>query len=190
MTQRPTLTISRQSSGAAPNATRLASGKTLYTPSTSNQRKPRANKAAPIPNQHQGSNATYRKNRSNRRTLRALFPNLYHAGLLMPVKVGIKEDMLADLKARQIEMTESRLQRLLRSACTSIAYRARVVGSKYRRDINGNEAGRITKEDKQHAFAKIQEYRAAYELPPARPEWYKPVRKKGAGKGRRPPHAR
>jgi ProP effector len=135
----------------------------------------------------QGSTATRKKNRSQRRLVEELFPQLFVNGYPLPMKSGIKDDMLAQIVRRGLDISEERLQAALRACCASLVYKTRLFTFRFRRDLNGQAVETISKEDRAHAWQGLTEYRKQHKLPAIRPSWFLGVRKKGPNKGRSKP---
>ena len=133
----------------------------------------------------QGSAATRKKNRCQRRLVQELFPALFVNGYPLPMKNGIKDDMLTQIVRRGLDISEERLQAALRACCASLVYRTRLFTYRYRRDIDGKAVEKISKEDKQHAWKMLVDYRKRHNLPEIRPSLFSGSRKKkGPRKGR------
>ena len=132
----------------------------------------------------QGSAATRKKNRSQRRLVEELFPQLFVNGYPMPMKSGIKDDMLTQIVRRGLDISEERLQSALRACCASLVYKTRLFTFRFRRDLDGQAVERISIEDRAHAWQGLSAYRKQHKLPEISPSWFKGVRKKGPNKGR------
>lgn len=132
----------------------------------------------------QGSAVTQRKNRSQRRLVQELFPALFVNGYPLPMKNGIKDDMLTQIVRRKLDISEERLQAALRACCASLVYRTRLFTFRYRRDIDGQPVELISKDDRKHAWQMLMDYRKRHKLPEIKPSWFTGFRKKGPQKGR------
>lgn len=132
----------------------------------------------------QGSTVTRRKNRSQRRLVQELFPALFVNGYPLPMKSGIKDDMLTQIVRRGLNISEERLQAALRACCASLVYRTRLFTFRYRRDVDGQAVEQISQDDRKHAWQQLVDYRQRHKLPEIRPSWFTGARKKGPNKGR------
>lgn len=132
----------------------------------------------------QGSASTRKKNRSQRRLVQELFPDLFVNGYPLPMKNGIKDDMLTQIVRRGLDISEERLQAALRACCASLVYRTRLFTMRYRRDVNGQAVEPINVDDRKHAWQQLVDYRKRHNLPALMPSWFTGARKKGPKKGR------
>lgn len=132
----------------------------------------------------QGTLATRKKNRSQRRLVQNLFPALFVNGYPLPMKSGIKDDMLTQIVRRGLDISEERLQAALRACCASLVYRTRLFTMRYRRDVDGQAVEQISSEDRKHAWQQLVEYRKRHKLPALMPSWFSGARKKGPKKAR------
>ncbi|WP_147200807.1 ProQ/FINO family protein [Pantoea sp. CCBC3-3-1] len=135
----------------------------------------------------QGTSATRKKNRSQRRLVQELFPALFVGNYPLPMKSGIKDDMLKSIVRRGLDVSEERLQASLRACCASLVYRTRLFMMRYRRNIDGQPVEVISQDDRKHAWQQLVEYRKQHKLPSAYPSWFTGARKKGPNKGRSKP---
>lgn len=136
----------------------------------------------------QGSPSTRKKNRSQRRLVQELFPALFVNGYPLPMKSGIKDDMLTQIVRRGLDISEERLQAALRACCASLVYRTRLFTMRYRRDVDGQAVELISADDRKHAWQQLVDYRKRHQLPALMPSWFTGARKKGPKKGR--PHGK
>ena len=105
------------------------------------------------------SKVTARKNRAQRRLVKELFPSLFSGNYPLPMKAGIKDDMLTQIVRRGLDISEEKLQQSLRACCCSQMYQLRILNMRYRRDIDGKPVEEITQADKKHARKRIEKYR-------------------------------
>lgn len=133
----------------------------------------------------QGSAVTRRKNRSQRRLVQELFPALFVNGYPLPMKSGIKDDMLTQIVRRGLDISEERLQAALRACCASLVYRTRLFTYRFRRDVDGKPVEQISADDRKHAWSQLVDYRKRHKLPEIKPSWFKGARKKGPQKGQK-----
>lgn len=119
-------------------------------------------------NKTSASPQTARKNRAQRRLVQELFPALFSGNYPLPMKTGIKDDMLTQIVRRGLDISEEKLQQSLRACCCSQMYQLRILNMRYRRDIDGKPVEEITKADKKHARNRINTYRKENGLKPFR----------------------
>lgn len=112
------------------------------------------------------SKATIRKNRAQRLLIKELFPALFQGNHPLPMKNGIKDDMLTQIVRRGLDISEEKLQQSLRACCCSQVYQMRIVNARTRRDIDGKPVELISREDKKHAWNRICKYRKENGLKP------------------------
>lgn len=93
--------------------------------------------------------------RDNQRKLIKYWPQLYRNGRILPLKAGIKEDMLADLAERGIEVNPKRIASELFSATNTENYCRRMLFLKWRFGINGKPAVKITESEREYTYAKL-----------------------------------
>ena len=115
---------------------------------------------------HHASKATTRKNRAQRLLIKELFPALFQGNHPLPMKNGIKDDMLTQIVRRGLDISEEKLQQSLRACCCSQVYQMRIINSRARRDIDGKPVEPISLEDKKHAWRRIFKYRKENGLKP------------------------
>ncbi|EDW6206142.1 hypothetical protein NT934_004083 [Salmonella enterica] len=115
---------------------------------------------------HHASKATTRKNRAQRLLIKELFPALFQGNHPLPMKNGIKDDMLTQIVRRGLDISEEKLQQSLRACCCSQVYQMRIINSRARRDIDGKPVESISLEDKKHAWRRICKYRKENGLKP------------------------
>ncbi|CAB5550059.1 Conjugal transfer repressor [Citrobacter werkmanii] len=115
---------------------------------------------------HHASKATTRKNRAQRLLIKELFPALFQGNHPLPMKNGIKDDMLTQIVRRGLDISEEKLQQSLRACCCSQVYQMRIINGRARYDIDGKPVEEISKEDKKHARRRVNKYRKEYGLKP------------------------
>lgn len=115
---------------------------------------------------HHASKATTRKNRAQRLLIKELFPALFSGNHPLPMKAGIKDDMLTQIVRRGLDISEEKLQQSLRACCCSQVYQMRIINGRARHDINGKPVDKISKEDKKHARNRVNKYRKENGLKP------------------------
>lgn len=134
---------------------------------------------------------TLRKNQARLRFLKSLWPALFRNDLRIPLKNGIRDEMLDDLDSRKIRVPLNKLNLALHTYCRCQAYYMLIANTNnvYRYDIHGKPVEKITREERMFSWRKVCEYRREHGLEQFRPFWRVPVpKKKGAGKGRPPIH--
>ncbi|WP_277268349.1 ProQ/FINO family protein [Pantoea septica] len=93
--------------------------------------------------------------RDNQRKLIKYWPQLFRNGRILPLKAGIKEAMLADLEARGVVINPKRIASELFSATNTENYCRRMLFLKWRFDLNGKPAVKITEAERDFAYSKL-----------------------------------
>lgn len=84
------------------------------------------------------------------------YPKTFDRNNVRPLKIGIQEDLVADGK-----VAKNKIKRALASYVRSLNYYRSLREDADRVDINGEAAGKVTKEESNHAREKLKEINKA-----------------------------
>ncbi|EHK0699919.1 hypothetical protein ICL29_004044 [Salmonella enterica] len=111
--------------------------------------------------------------RRPQRKLIEYWPDLYRNGRILPVAVGIREAMLADLQARGIIINPKRLERELFNALNTENYQRRILFMKHRHGLDGKPVAEITDTEREYAYQKLSARMTERGRIPPRPGFWK-----------------
>lgn len=94
--------------------------------------------------------------RERARLLRESWPELFGQEYPKPLKLGIKEDLIADAAARQIDFPEKELGKALGRYTRTIQYHLALTKDPLRYDIHGHPAGEVTEEQRNHSLEWLE----------------------------------
>lgn len=87
------------------------------------------------------------------------WPDLFPDGQLRPMKIGLKEELLKDKKARELPVSGRELSRCLSSISYSGGYRLTVVAGAHRYDKEGQPCGTVTPEEEADSVQRLEKIR-------------------------------
>lgn len=111
--------------------------------------------------------------RRPQRKLIEYWPALYRNGRIIPVAVGIREAMLADLAARGITINPKRLERELFNALNTENYQRRILFMKHRHSLDGKPVAQISEGEREYAYQKLTAKMTERGRTPPRPGFWK-----------------
>lgn len=111
--------------------------------------------------------------RRPQRKLIEYWPALYQNGRILPVAVGIREAMLADLETRGITINPKRLERELFNALNTENYQRRILFMKHRHGLDGKPVAQITEGEREYAYQKLTAKMTDRGRTPPRPGFWK-----------------
>ena len=83
------------------------------------------------------------------------FPTVFGPKKFIPVKVGIREDMLKEIRMLGLDISRVEVNRFLRVHCTKTPYLKAVIKGDSRYDLDGNAVVAITERERKHAKALL-----------------------------------
>lgn len=96
-------------------------------------------------------------NRKKILKLAAHWPALFSLDECKPVKIGVADDLLADARARGLDITEGQIRFGLCSHTHRALYLKALAAGGPRFDLNGHPCGEVTPEQQQNAADKLEE---------------------------------
>lgn len=108
-----------------------------------------------------------KKEKTKRATLAILceaFPDCFSLESPKPLKIGIREDMIAGLAARDIVITKNKFSDAIAYYANSTLYLRKHVAGAARIDLNGNASGEVTQLQQAAAERRIEQIKAKAEL--------------------------
>ncbi|EKQ0890735.1 ProQ/FinO family protein [Salmonella enterica] len=114
----------------------------------------------------EGMNRRQWKNVKNMRRVLAFWPELFDLNNPKPLKVGILDDLMQDISARNLTIGAGVLKAAIASYTRRIRYQKALAAGGMRYDLNGQSCGEITPEQQQEASdalkeVKVQRHEAA-----------------------------
>tara|TARA_R110001583_G_scaffold118683_1_gene270141 strand:- start:48 stop:515 length:468 start_codon:yes stop_codon:yes gene_type:complete len=83
-----------------------------------------------------------------------LYPDTFNRNAVKPLKIGIQEDLLAELK-----LPQGKIKRALASYVRAPQYYKSLVAEADRIDLKGEPAGKVSSEEAEHAKAMLKKIR-------------------------------
>lgn len=111
---------------------------------TGDKRKPRKNTL-------EDRSKVYRANLRAFNECREAWPNVFNLSRIKPFMVGIRQQLLEDAKARGLNITGGKLYNAIYWVTSTYEYQLSLCKYKVRFDINGNEVGEVTLEQRTNA---------------------------------------
>lgn len=99
----------------------------------------------------EGMNRRQWKNFKHMRRVLALWPELFDLDNPKPLKVGVLDDLMQDISARNLTIGAGVLKAAIASYTRRIRYRKALAAGGVRHDLNGQPCGEITPEQQQEA---------------------------------------
>lgn len=88
------------------------------------------------------------------------WPQLFSLDHPQPLKIGIADDILADIKACELDLTRARVSAALMFYTQNAAYQEAVLTGGSRFDLSGQPCGEITAEQQTHASRQLEKWQA------------------------------
>jgi ProP effector len=88
------------------------------------------------------------------------WPQLFSLDHPKPLKIGIAEDILKDIKLRELDLTRSKVSSALMFYTQTLAYQEAVLSGGSRFDLNGQPCDEITPEQQTHASKQLEKWQA------------------------------
>lgn len=99
----------------------------------------------------EGMNRRQWKNVKNMRRVLALWPELFDLDNPKPLKVGVLDDLMRDISARNLTIGAGVLKAAIASYTRRMRYQKALAAGGVRHDLNGQPCGEITPEQQQEA---------------------------------------
>ncbi|ECS8430933.1 proQ/FINO family protein [Salmonella enterica] len=99
----------------------------------------------------EGMNRRQWKNVKNMRRVLAFWPELFNLDNPKPLKVGVLDDLMQDISARNLTIGAGVLKAAIASYTRRIRYQKALAAGGARHDLNGQPCGEITPEQQQKA---------------------------------------
>ncbi|HBM0000542.1 TPA: ProQ/FinO family protein [Salmonella enterica subsp. enterica serovar Kodjovi] len=99
----------------------------------------------------QGMTRRQRKNVKNMRRVLELWPELFYLDNPKPLKVGVLDDLMRDISARNLTIGAGVLKAAIASYTRRIRYQKALAAGGARYDLNGQPCGEVTPEQQQES---------------------------------------
>ncbi|EIE5008838.1 ProQ/FinO family protein [Salmonella enterica] len=137
------------------NKVKPTSRKAPQKPTSETQQAKQAKQAKQKPAQERvrpkGMNRRQWKNFKHMRRVLALWPELFDLDNPKPLKVGVLDDLMQDISARNLTIGAGVLKAAIASYTRRIRYQKALAAGGARYDLNGQPCGEITPEQQQEA---------------------------------------
>ncbi|WP_440867874.1 ProQ/FINO family protein [Symbiopectobacterium purcellii] len=87
------------------------------------------------------------------------WPQLFSLDHPKPLKIGIADDILGDIKARELDLSRSKVSAALMFYTQNPAYQEAVLSGGSRFNLNGQPSGEITPEQQTHASGQLEKWK-------------------------------
>ncbi|HBC1012592.1 TPA: ProQ/FinO family protein [Escherichia coli] len=92
-----------------------------------------------------------RKNRRRLKRLMELWPELFSLEEPKPLKEGVFDDLLNDVRTRELPIGDGVLRAAIMSYTRRVSYLKTIVAGGARYDLNGQPCGEVSAEEQEHA---------------------------------------
>lgn len=130
------------------------------TPATRKEAEYKKDSNKKYPRKHRKLTKQQRKTRNRIKRLAEMWPSLFGTENIRPLKVGIFDDMMQDIAARELTYGRGALKATLANLAHSPRYYRALVAGGPRYDLNGQPCGEVTPEEQQNARDALEALKA------------------------------